>query len=108
MGVGLGTGAGLGLGFALAGWSGSVVVTDEPGGGAGKFSSALRKKTQRSVRLVFPMAFWFFSLGGGVLLFAYALYIRDPVFIIGQGLGLFVYLRNLYFVVRERRTMPVA
>ena len=64
--------------------------------------------SERVGRSVFPMAFWFFSLGGGVLLFAYALYIRDPVFIIGQGLGLFVYLRNLYFVVRERRTMPVA
>jgi lipid-A-disaccharide synthase-like uncharacterized protein len=64
--------------------------------------------SERVGRSVIPMAFWFFSLGGGVLLFAYALYIRDPVFIIGQGLGLFVYLRNLYFVVRERRTMPVA
>ena len=39
---------------------------------------------------------------GGLLLFGYALYIRDPVFILGQGLGLFVYLRNLYFVYRER------
>jgi lipid-A-disaccharide synthase-like uncharacterized protein len=64
--------------------------------------------SERVGRSVIPMAFWFFSLGGGVLLFAYALYIRDPVFIIGQGLGLFVYLRNLYFVVSERRTMPVA
>jgi lipid-A-disaccharide synthase-like uncharacterized protein len=64
--------------------------------------------SERAGRSVIPMAFWFFSLGGGVLLFAYALYIRDPVFIIGQGLGLFVYLRNLYFVARERRTMPVA
>jgi lipid-A-disaccharide synthase-like uncharacterized protein len=64
--------------------------------------------SERVGRSVIPMAFWFFSLGGGVLLFAYALYIRDPVFIIGQGLGLFVYLRNLHFVARERRTMPVA
>jgi lipid-A-disaccharide synthase-like uncharacterized protein len=64
--------------------------------------------SERVGRSVIPMAFWFFSIGGGVLLFAYALYIRDPVFIIGQGLGLFVYLRNLYFVARERRTMPVA
>ena len=64
--------------------------------------------SERVGRSVIPMVFWFFSIGGGVLLFAYALYIRDPVFIIGQGLGLFVYLRNLYFVVRERRTVPVA
>src|SRR5258708_6024961 len=64
--------------------------------------------SERVGRSVIPVAFWFFSIGGGVLLFGYALYIRDPVFIIGQGLGLFVYLRNLYFVFRERKTMPVA
>jgi lipid-A-disaccharide synthase-like uncharacterized protein len=50
-----------------------------------------------------PMAFWLFSIGGGVLLFVYALYRRDPVFILGQGLGVFIYLRNLYFVLREKR-----
>jgi lipid-A-disaccharide synthase-like uncharacterized protein len=64
--------------------------------------------SERVGRSVIPVAFWFFSIGGGVLLFVYALYIRDPVFIIGQGLGLFVYLRNLYFVFRERRLKPVS
>ena len=64
--------------------------------------------SERVGRSVIPMAFWFFSIGGGVLLFVYALYIRDPVFIIGQGLGLFVYLRNLYFVFRERKAGPVS
>ena len=49
------------------------------------------------------MAFWFFSIGGGLLLFVYALTIKDPVFILGQGFGVFVYARNLYFVYRERR-----
>jgi lipid-A-disaccharide synthase-like uncharacterized protein len=64
--------------------------------------------SERVGRSVIPVAFWFFSIGGGVLLFVYALYIRDPVFIIGQGLGLFVYLRNVYFVFRERRLKPVS
>ena len=41
-------------------------------------------------------------------LFGYALYIRDPVFILGQGLGLFVYLRNLYFIKRERQAGTAA
>jgi lipid-A-disaccharide synthase-like uncharacterized protein len=59
--------------------------------------------TERARKSVIPVAFWFFSIGGGLLLFGYSLYIRDPVFILGQGLGLFVYLRNLYFVYRERR-----
>ena len=52
---------------------------------------------------VMPVAFWFFSIGGGVLLFVYALYQRDPVFILGQGFGVFVYVRNLYFELRDRR-----
>ena len=59
--------------------------------------------SERVGRSVMPVAFWFFSIGGGMLLFVYALYIRDPVFILGQGFGLFVYLRNLYFVFRERK-----
>ena len=58
--------------------------------------------TERARKSVIPVAFWFFSIGGGLLLFGYALYIRDPVFILGQGFGVFVYLRNLYFVYRAR------
>jgi lipid-A-disaccharide synthase-like uncharacterized protein len=64
--------------------------------------------SERVGRSVVPVAFWFFSIGGGVLLLFYALYIRDPVFIIGQGLGLFVYLRNLHFVFRERKAIAVS
>ena len=58
--------------------------------------------SERAGRSVVPMAFWVFSIGGGVLLLAYALYRRDPVFILGQAFGVFIYLRNLYFVMRER------
>jgi lipid-A-disaccharide synthase-like uncharacterized protein len=58
--------------------------------------------SERAGRSVVPTAFWLFSIGGGVLLFAYSLYRKDPVFIAGQGLGLFIYFRNLYFVMRER------
>ena len=59
--------------------------------------------SERARQSVIPVAFWFFSIGGGALLLVYALYRRDPVFIAGQGLGLFIYLRNLYFVLREKR-----
>ena len=59
--------------------------------------------SERAGRSVMPAAFWWFSIGGGFLLFVYALYRRDPVFIAGQGFGVFVYLRNLYFVLRERK-----
>ena len=48
-----------------------------------------------------PVSFWFFSIGGGLTLLVYAVYRMDPVFILGQGAGLFVYLRNLYLIRRE-------
>jgi lipid-A-disaccharide synthase-like uncharacterized protein len=59
--------------------------------------------SERADKSVIPIAFWWFSIGGGLLLLVYALYRRDPVFIAGQAFGVFVYLRNLYFVLRDRR-----
>jgi lipid-A-disaccharide synthase-like uncharacterized protein len=59
--------------------------------------------SERARRSVVPVAFWFFSLGGGTLLLVYALYRRDPVFIAGQALGLLVYIRNLYFIILTGR-----
>ena len=56
--------------------------------------------SERAGRSVVPTAFWVFSIGGGIMLLAYALYRKDPVFIIGQAFGVFVYLRNLQFVLR--------
>lgn len=50
-----------------------------------------------------PLAFWYFSVGGGGMLLAYAIHKQDPVFIVGQGAGLIVYLRNLYLIYRKRR-----
>lgn len=52
---------------------------------------------------VIPLAFWFFSLGGGTTLLAYAIYREDPVFIVGQAGGLVIYMRNLYLIYRERK-----
>jgi lipid-A-disaccharide synthase-like uncharacterized protein len=61
--------------------------------------------SERARKSVIPVAFWFFSMGGGALLLVYALYRRDPVFIAGQALGLLVYTRNLYFIaVNGRQT----
>lgn len=57
--------------------------------------------SERAKKSVMPVAFWYFSIFGGVTLFAYALYKRDPVFILGQATGLFVYSRNLYLVMKE-------
>jgi len=54
-------------------------------------------------RSVVPLAFWYLSLAGGATLLAYAILRADPVFIVGQGAGLAIYLRNLVLVQRERR-----
>ena len=61
--------------------------------------------SERSKRSVVPTAFWFFSLGGGTVLLAYAIHRRDPVFILGQGAGLLIYLRNLWLIYRQRRDL---
>jgi lipid-A-disaccharide synthase-like uncharacterized protein len=58
--------------------------------------------SERSRKSVVPNAFWFFSLGGGMVLLAYAIHRRDPVFIAGQAGGLAIYLRNLWFLYRHR------
>lgn len=59
--------------------------------------------SEKQGRSVIPIAFWLFSIVGGLLLFAYALHRVDPVFIVGQAFGVFVYARNLYLVMRERK-----
>jgi lipid-A-disaccharide synthase-like uncharacterized protein len=64
--------------------------------------------SERAGKSVVPLAFWLFSISGGLLLLVYALYRRDPVFIAGQAFGVFVYLRNLQFVLRDKGNLPTA
>lgn len=61
--------------------------------------------SERVKQSIVPETFWYFSLGGGTILFIYALHQQDIVFILGQGLGLFIYLRNLYFIHRKKPDM---
>jgi lipid-A-disaccharide synthase-like uncharacterized protein len=67
-------------------------------------------KSERMKKSVIPLAFWYFSIAGGLTLLAYAIHRQDPVFILGQGAGLFIYLRNLHLILREHRrsSPPVA
>ena len=60
--------------------------------------------SERQRKSVVPRLFWYFSVGGGMTLLAYAIHRRDPVFIIGQAAGLLVYARNLYFIFRTPHT----
>ncbi len=59
--------------------------------------------SERAKRSIVPEAFWYFSLIGGAMLFAYAIYRFDPVFMLGQGMGLFIYARNLQMIRSAKR-----
>lgn len=59
--------------------------------------------SERARRSVIPIAFWYFSLAGSLVLLTYAIHRQDPVFILGQAAGNVIYLRNLYLIFRERQ-----
>lgn len=59
--------------------------------------------SEKAKKSVMPEVFWYFSLGGGLIVLAYAIHKKDIVFIFGQGLGVFIYLRNIYFIWTHRR-----
>ncbi len=54
--------------------------------------------SERARRSVVPIAFWYFSIVGGLVLLAYAIYRADPVFILGQTMGVVIYARNLWLI----------
>jgi len=53
-------------------------------------------------RSVVPISFWFLSIGGSLILLVYAIHLEDPVFIIGQSVGLLIYARNLALIKKNR------
>jgi len=64
--------------------------------------------SERQKKSVIPVMFWYFSILGGSTLLIYAIHKQDPVFILGQGGGLLIYARNLYFVVRHAKEEKLA
>ncbi|WP_019217371.1 lipid-A-disaccharide synthase N-terminal domain-containing protein [Legionella tunisiensis] len=58
--------------------------------------------SEKVKKSVIPVAFWYLSLFGGLTLLIYSIYKQDPVFILGQSTGVFIYARNLYLIQRER------
>ena len=74
-------------------------------GGQAFFSSRFLVQwlaSERRHQSVVPRAFWYLSIAGGLLLLIYAIYRRDPVFIVGQATGVFIYVRNLILIRRKR------
>jgi len=65
-------------------------------------------QSEREGRSVIPVAFWYFSIVGGLITLVYAIHKLDPVFIAGQAAGLIVYARNLFLIRRERIALAKA
>ncbi len=61
--------------------------------------------SERKGESTIPLAFWYCSIGGAMVLLTYAIYKEDPVFIVGQSLGSIVYVRNLILIDRKRKAM---
>ena len=59
--------------------------------------------SERAERSVIPVRFWFLSIGGGLMTLVYGLARRDLVIILGQSFSVFIYIRNLMLIARERR-----
>lgn len=59
--------------------------------------------SEKARRSVMPVAFWWFSISGGLLLLTYGFYRGEPVIILGQAFGIVVYARNLWLIYAERR-----
>jgi lipid-A-disaccharide synthase-like uncharacterized protein len=59
--------------------------------------------SEKAKRSIVPEAFWYFSMGGGLVLLIYAIQRQDIVFTLGQACGLFIYSRNIFLIRRERR-----
>ena len=57
--------------------------------------------SERRKQSVVPREFWYLSLAGALITLSYAIYRRDPVFILGYAPGLFIYARNIYFIRKE-------
>lgn len=58
--------------------------------------------SERARKSVIPFSFWIFSLGGSSLLLIYAIYRKDPVFILGQAPNVLIYSRNIYLLKKEK------
>jgi len=52
---------------------------------------------------IIPLPFWYFSIGGSIILLSYAIHKQDPVFILGQSLGSIIYIRNLVLISRKKK-----
>jgi lipid-A-disaccharide synthase-like uncharacterized protein len=57
--------------------------------------------SERAGQSVVPMAFWFFSMGGGLMTLVYGIVKREPVIILGQAMATVIYIRNIMLIMKN-------
>ena len=57
--------------------------------------------SERKGESFIPVIFWYLSIFGGIGLLTYAIFRKDPVIILGQTFGIFIYLRNSVLYLRQ-------
>jgi lipid-A-disaccharide synthase-like uncharacterized protein len=64
--------------------------------------------SEREGKSVMPIAFWFLSMTGGMMTLVYGIVKREPIIILGQALSIFIYLRNVMLIFKERGSKKAA
>ena len=59
--------------------------------------------SEKQKKSIIPVQFWYLSLGGGIMLLAYAIHRQDPVFILGQSARALIYTRNLMLIYKSKK-----
>lgn len=59
--------------------------------------------SEKQHKSVIPIGFWYLSIVGSLMLLIYAIHRKDPVFILGQATGLFIYIRNLMMIHKGKK-----
>ena len=59
--------------------------------------------SEKKGRSEIPLIFWYLSILGGIGLLIYAIFRKDPVIIMGQSFGIFIYIRNLVLIYRSKK-----
>ena len=63
--------------------------------------------SERLGRSQIPIIFWYLSIIGGLSLLIYAIFRKDPVIIMGQTFGIFIYTRNLYLIYKPKKLLKI-
>ncbi|MGE5606656.1 MAG: lipid-A-disaccharide synthase N-terminal domain-containing protein [Bacteroidota bacterium] len=59
--------------------------------------------SEKEKKSVVPVMFWYLSIVGSIILLIYSIYRKDPVFILGQLTGAFIYFRNLVLIKNQKQ-----